>query len=184
MAHNLLQCLLAASADAFDSIYASFVLVPFNAVCCMCRLVRALLGEDAIAERKLEAGNPLTVLGVQVQTNLGGVAFTPDAAKVKAWVYDIERTLFDERLPAGEASKLAGGHLVKQCVSPLSVLVCGALCRAIGFRLAVCLQTAGASATGADLPSSDEQVERHRGGTPNGAEVVAADIAAWHVRGN
>ena len=79
---------------------------------CARRLVKVLLGEDAIAERKLEAGNPLTILGIQVQANLGGVAFTPDAEKVKAWIDDIERALIEERLPAGEASKLAGGYLL------------------------------------------------------------------------
>ena len=34
------------------------------------RLVRVLMGEDAISERKLEAANPLEILGIVVQVPL------------------------------------------------------------------------------------------------------------------
>ena len=34
------------------------------------RLVRALMDEDAISERKLEAANPLEILGIVVQVPL------------------------------------------------------------------------------------------------------------------
>ena len=46
------------------------------------RLVRAALGDDAIAENKLEFGNPLTILGIRIQVNLAGVVFSPDEKKV------------------------------------------------------------------------------------------------------
>ena len=75
------------------------------------RLVRLLLGSDAIAERKLETGNPLVVLGIQCEANLGGVSFTPAPEKVKAWKLQITGALKDGKLYSGEASKLAGKYL-------------------------------------------------------------------------
>ena len=47
------------------------------------RLVRAILGADAVAQKKLEVGNPLTVLGIQIEANLAGVVFIPDAEKAR-----------------------------------------------------------------------------------------------------
>ena len=80
----------------------------------MCfRLVRALLGSDAISERKLETGNPLVVLGIQIEVNLGGVVFIPAPEKVEAWVVDIRRAVREGRLTAGEASTLAGAQVVR-----------------------------------------------------------------------
>ena len=52
-------------------------------MCVRCRLVRAILGEDAISKRKLEYGNPMTVLGIKIEANLAGVVFTPDEEKVR-----------------------------------------------------------------------------------------------------
>jgi len=72
------------------------------------RLVRSILGKDAIAQRKVEVGNPLTVLGVQVEINLGGIVFTPDEGKVQVWKQCIRIALQEGRLTSGEASKLAG----------------------------------------------------------------------------
>ena len=77
----------------------------------MYRLVRVLLGADSISERKLETGNPLVVLGVQIEAHLGGVVFTPAADKVKKWLLDIQCALKVGRLTSGEASKLAGKNL-------------------------------------------------------------------------
>ena len=55
----------------------------FACLCIRCRLVRVLLGEDAISKRKLEYGNPMTVLGIKIEANLAGVVFTPDEEKVR-----------------------------------------------------------------------------------------------------
>ena len=49
---------------------------------CLHRLVRAILGEDAIAKNKLERGNPLTVLGITIEINMTGVVFAPNNEKV------------------------------------------------------------------------------------------------------
>ena len=85
-----------------------FASLSWHCVCCACRLVRAILGSDAIADRKLEHGNPLTVLGVSTEVTAAGVTFIPDAAKVAKWTADMEAALAENRLCAGEASKLAG----------------------------------------------------------------------------
>ena len=42
---------------------------------CFARLVRACLGESSISDRKLEHGNPLTVLGIDMRLVVHGVAF-------------------------------------------------------------------------------------------------------------
>ena len=47
----------------------------------LCRLVRVILGEDAIAKNKLEQGNPLTVLGITIEINMAGVVFAPNNEK-------------------------------------------------------------------------------------------------------
>ena len=106
----------------------------------ICRLVRVLLGADAISERKLETGNPLVVLGVQIESNLGGVVFFPAAEKVEQWKRDIKRALREGRLTVGEASKLAGAsiELISIMRDAASVLFYG---RPPSVRRAVHLQT-------------------------------------------
>ncbi len=71
-------------------------------------MVRALLGPDAISERKLEFNNPLIILGVETDIKSKGVAFRPAAKKVQKWLKRIEAALPAGRLTSGEASKLAG----------------------------------------------------------------------------
>ena len=57
------------------------------------RLVRCLLGEDAISQRKLEHGNPLVVLGVAVAVSPSGLTMQPDAAKCQKWSEAIKSAL-------------------------------------------------------------------------------------------
>ena len=73
--------------------------------------MRCLLGHDAIADRKLEFGNPLTILGVATQLVQDGVRFSADPAKLVKWAKQIETALTSGRLTAGESSKLAGARL-------------------------------------------------------------------------
>ena len=75
---------------------------------CFLRLVRCLLGDDAISERKLCHGNPLGVLGIAVEINFAGVTFVPEAEKVAKWRAQIEKALEERSLPGGAASKLVG----------------------------------------------------------------------------
>ena len=72
------------------------------------RLVRACLGPSSIAERKLEVGNPLIVLGVKISLDTQGATFAPSEDKRQKWVARMRGALAHGRLRHGEASKLAG----------------------------------------------------------------------------
>ena len=72
------------------------------------RLVRCLLGPSAIADRKLECGNPLVILGVRVNLSSLGIGLQPEPSKVVKWCKQIAEALASSRLTAGDASKLAG----------------------------------------------------------------------------
>ena len=76
------------------------------------KLVDLVLGTGACAPKKLECGNPLTVLGVQAEINFAGVVFTPSPAKAAELVELIDSYLQSGRLYSGEASKLAGKFAV------------------------------------------------------------------------
>ena len=70
------------------------------------RMVRCLLGPNAIAANKLEAGMPLVILGIQIEISSAGVKYTPEPKKVKAWTVEIKEALFTKKLHAGEHNDL------------------------------------------------------------------------------
>jgi len=72
------------------------------------RLVRVLLGTEAIADRKLEFGASLVVLGVHVWPSAAGFALRPEKAKVLKCVACIKEALHEGVLQPGCAQKLAG----------------------------------------------------------------------------
>jgi len=72
-------------------------------------LVRLLLGSSAIAERKLESGSPLCILGVDVLLSSAGMQCSPSKDKVQKWRHVIRSALEQKKMTAGQASKLAGG---------------------------------------------------------------------------
>ena len=61
-----------------------------------------------MSERKLESGNPLIVLGVEVLTDARGVTMWPAQEKVDKWTANIEAILKEGILVGGAASKLCG----------------------------------------------------------------------------
>ena len=67
-----------------------------------------LMGSTAISEKKLCAGNPLVVLGVEIRLLSSGVVFKPAEEKLRKWTMRISKALEEGRLCAGEASKLGG----------------------------------------------------------------------------
>eukprot|EP00969_Alexandrium_andersonii_P043904 1925114-Alexandrium_andersonii.AAC.1 len=75
---------------------------------CVARVIRAILGSSAIADRKLEHGVPLVILGLRVEAADGGIRVSPDADKVTKWCGVIEEALRTGALPSGAAAKLAG----------------------------------------------------------------------------
>lgn len=90
---------------------------------CSARLVRCLLGKSAIADRKLECGNPLTILGISVALKAEGICFRPEPVKVRKWLAQIQGALKSNWLGGATASQLAGKHpaqcalLFMMCVS-------------------------------------------------------------------
>ena len=73
------------------------------------RIVRAILGPDAVAPAKLLFGEELEILGVDFSTSFIGIRCTPTADKRQKWLKVIESALGDNCLRAGVASKLVGG---------------------------------------------------------------------------
>ena len=75
---------------------------------CFARLVRAMLGYDSIEETKLQHGNPLTLLGVEVQITDKKIEVWPSHEKVVQWQRDLESCLKTGSMTSGFASKMAG----------------------------------------------------------------------------
>ena len=74
------------------------------------RLLRCLFGSDAIAEHKIEHGNPLVILGVAVSADSASFWARPSDDKREKWDRQICQALAANRLPSGAASKLAGSR--------------------------------------------------------------------------
>ncbi len=79
-----------------------------HAMTIFARLVRLLLGRSAIADRKLEFGCNLTVLGMAVKCDWHGMLFTVAPEKVVKWRDQIAAAIESQHLDAGGAQKLAG----------------------------------------------------------------------------
>ena len=103
-----------------------------HAMLSFARLVRILLGESAVAEAKLECGNPLPVLGLSVSLDPSGMTCVPLPEKREKWRARLGEALSAGHLPHGAASKLAGalmwassnlfGRLGRAMVSPFFAL--------------------------------------------------------------
>ena len=57
-----------------------------HALDCLARLIRLLLGPSAVADKKLECGTRLDVLGVDIKMSKRGYKCKPTKAKVQKWV--------------------------------------------------------------------------------------------------
>ena len=79
-----------------------------HALECFVRLVRALLGHSAIAESKLDWGDKVCVLGIDIEMSERGYKCRPSADKVVKWSACIGDALGSGKLLSGDASKLAG----------------------------------------------------------------------------
>ena len=63
------------------------------------RLIRCLLGDDAVANKKVQHGNPLPVLGILVSTNAAGITFVPEPEKLQKYKQQIQEALRTKTLP-------------------------------------------------------------------------------------
>jgi hypothetical protein len=75
---------------------------------CFARLVRILFGDDVVQEKKLQHGNPLTILGLRVSADDKQAVAWPDEEKTVKWVAQIDRALDANKLHPVEAAKMAG----------------------------------------------------------------------------
>ena len=79
-----------------------------HAMECFGRLVRLLLGDEAVADHKSGVGLKLVVLGVEITVGQAGVQCRPAPDKVVKWLDLIDDALSRKHLAPGVASKLAG----------------------------------------------------------------------------
>lgn len=79
-----------------------------HALNCVTRLLRAVMGQSVLADRKLVAGAPIGVLGLHLRVSRYGFMATPLADKVEKWSAGIRAALAQGKLAPGEAAKLAG----------------------------------------------------------------------------
>ena len=80
-----------------------------HATNCFARLVRIFLGNDAIAEKKLDFGPELVILGIEIKMGRRGFRYRPSSDKVARWSRTLDACLEPgARLMPGQASKLAG----------------------------------------------------------------------------
>ena len=75
---------------------------------CFARLVRALLGNSAMADEKLGFGPSLEVLGVQILLSELGWKAVPSRKMIRKCLKVILEALRVDALPSGAAQKLAG----------------------------------------------------------------------------
>ena len=76
---------------------------------CFAELVRLMLGCTAVSDKKLGFGNPLTILGMDIEVHQLGMTCFPGGDKVIKWLKVIGQAVCTGVLTAGAASKLAGG---------------------------------------------------------------------------
>ena len=79
-----------------------------HALQCFARLVRAMLGTDALAPEKMEHGNPLQALGLRFESSGDGVCVRVTDDKADKWLEDVDAALAEGKLTSGRAAKLAG----------------------------------------------------------------------------
>ena len=75
---------------------------------CLERLIRLLLGPDAVADDKTDVGERLIILGVDITLSCKGFTCAPAELKVTKWLTLIDEFLKSDRMLPGEASKMAG----------------------------------------------------------------------------
>jgi hypothetical protein len=72
------------------------------------RLVRLLFGPSAVADRKIDHGESLVVLGLRLRTDAEGLTATPAPEKAAKWLHEINAALVAGKLSPGAAAKMAG----------------------------------------------------------------------------
>ena len=76
---------------------------------CFAEVVRFLLGDTSVSDKKLGFGNPLSILGLVVEVGPEGMTCFPSGDKILKWLNVISQALSTGIVNSGAASKLAGG---------------------------------------------------------------------------
>ena len=79
-----------------------------HALECLERLIKVLLGPDAIAKDKSSSGPKLVILGVEIELAACGFWLRPESKKAVKWIACMRRVLRERHLSMGEAKKLSG----------------------------------------------------------------------------
>ena len=75
---------------------------------CFARIVRCLLGAEALAEHKLACSSSLDILGITVSIREDGVSLWPTPDKVSKWKVQLMDAVKAGTLRQGDAAKLVG----------------------------------------------------------------------------
>jgi hypothetical protein len=75
---------------------------------CFARVVRALMGKDALQSRKMDFGSHLVVLGVSTDIRADAIFLFPSKDKVAKWCAQLEQVRRKKQLFLSEAAKIAG----------------------------------------------------------------------------
>ena len=75
---------------------------------CAARILRAVLGADAVAVEKLQHGNPLTALGLSITFSPGYAKIVVSRDKATKWACHLDKCLNKGRMSSGEVSKFSG----------------------------------------------------------------------------
>ena len=80
---------------------------------CFARLVRLLLGHGAVADRKLECGPSLTILGVDVEMDMSGYRCRPANGKAQKCITVMNKALAE--MPDDELEDLIAEKIKEMC---------------------------------------------------------------------
>ena len=75
---------------------------------CFERLAACMLGKGSMSAHKLQCGKRLTILGLEIQLASEAFHCKPAGAKAVQWLERIDAALAQQKMCAGEASKLSG----------------------------------------------------------------------------
>ena len=92
-----------------------------HALECFARIVRAMLGSDALAPEKMACANPLEILGIRVEVALDGVRLEVAERERKEWSGQLQVAKVSGVMASGQASKFAGrlGFAAQKCLNKL-----------------------------------------------------------------
>ena len=87
-----------------------------HALGCMARLIRIILGDSAVSQRKLEYGLSLRVLGIEMEMDSAGYTCRLASDKKEKWKQMMPMAMGTGVMAPGVAHKLAGKLMRKRAM--------------------------------------------------------------------